>query len=1231
MTHYIMVSLSSVIVLLAAAQSAAAAAMPAATASDICAATDDPCVIDRVYEVVGGSTLDFGPRAVEVVRGGQLRTDDIGMTIKAGSFRADPRARPLRSVGKRAGNVDGGLIDIVVDARCETDPQTVCTLDSQCGAGGVCDIDSAFVDIQSKVLVSGFDAGGLDVTAAGDITVGGNMNARSTSIVGSGGVIDLFSKRREISVTGKISARGGGQATGGDVYFDAEGDVTLTANIDVRGGDFDGGVLDVFAFGHTLIDARIRASATAGQGFGGQIVVESDAGITLGPKARIRTDGHSTEGIGGDAGGQDFFSYDGDIVFEQGSVIDARGARPDGYGEAIDVGAGGSAVLAGKVRVGARGAAGAGALIDVRADDSIVLTPTSSIRNRGLFGGRLTFDAKGDIDHAGRIELRSTGTLFDEVVLLSAGRNLTISGSIDMERNQDGGPGAPMLLNMSACSVTLEPTGALELHGEFGHSIMTVVSSVDIQAGARLVADSNTGSHDIITAVGTPAPTIDGTVVPKAIVTADPALDATGCSCGDGVLDGAEECDDGAANSDTLPDACRTTCENAACGDDVQDTGEACDDGDLIEGNGCDSNCTPTGCGNGIVTVGEECDDGAANSDIIPGACRTDCTLPICGDLVIDPLEECEDGNLISGDGCDANCTFTACGNGVITAGEQCDDGLGNSDIAPGACRTDCTLPFCGDSVVDPGEQCDLGAGNSDTLPDTCRLDCSLPSCGDAIIDSGEACDDGNAIIGDGCDPNCTASACGNGVLAPTEECDDGNVVSGDGCSDLCECESVFPCAGPGICPTSMDIVTLAPVGGVCVTNGDCVAGFCDPSLGRCATASQEDFGWTGISHGRDGVDGARLRISIDCGDQLPCGECTITGVDPEPRNCRCDNDVRQICDEPFSADADDCGGATCNCYLSPPQPTSSGNTPSCGVPRLSEDVTGTVNVDTGERSMTVRVRSVTSLGENLFVPCPYCAGDITVSDGVRNGTCVLGEFAGLACDVDAEARSFPAPGGDGSSLDCLPSFGKNISGTGLKQKLDQSTGTSSVGLGVACGFPPFIVENCHCGLCSDDATEACSSNADCVAGSCNRVGNLSPRPNQCNGGVCTDLGDGVGECPTGPNDMFCDGFARADGTGFIACLSNQDCSADIIGVVGGDCSLTYPRRCFAETISVTGLADPTLPIVGSLYCSPQTSGGGINTVMGLPGPARHVQQQLTTAYCSTGPDVVYTPGGSCP
>ena len=55
--------------------------------------------------------------------------------------------------------------------------------------------------------------------------------------------------------------------------------------------------------------------------------------------------------------------------------------------------------------------------------------------------------------------------------------------------------------------------------------------------------------------------------------------------CGDGILTSPEEeCDDGSANSNTEPDACRVDCNLASCGDGTVDAGEECDAGKYLVG-----------------------------------------------------------------------------------------------------------------------------------------------------------------------------------------------------------------------------------------------------------------------------------------------------------------------------------------------------------------------------------------------------------------------------------------------------------------------------------------------------------------------------------------------------------------------------------------------------------------------------------------------------------------------
>ncbi|HJL23364.1 MAG TPA: hypothetical protein RMH80_14120, partial [Polyangiaceae bacterium LLY-WYZ-15_(1-7)] len=182
--------------------------------------------------------------------------------------------------------------------------------------------------------------------------------------------------------------------------------------------------------------------------------------------------------------------------------------------------------------------------------------------------------------------------------------------------------------------------------------------------------------------------------------------------CGDGTIDEGEACDDGDANDDAAPDACRT-------------------------------DCTAPRCGDGVVDAAEQCDTGPARSDLLADACRSDCRLPRCGDAIVD-------------------------------TGEACDQGLMNSDYAPDACRTDCSLPTCGDGTVDEGEECDTGDARSDTLPLACRTDCTSSTCGDGLLDEGEECDDGdeNADVANTCRTTCRLPRCGDGIVDHREQCD---------------------------------------------------------------------------------------------------------------------------------------------------------------------------------------------------------------------------------------------------------------------------------------------------------------------------------------------------------------------------------------------------------------------------------------------------------------------------
>ena len=235
------------------------------------------------------------------------------------------------------------------------------------------------------------------------------------------------------------------------------------------------------------------------------------------------------------------------------------------------------------------------------------------------------------------------------------------------------------------------------------------------------------------------------------------------CFCGDGIINGSvgEECDDADNNADT--NACLSDCTIAICGDGQVQGIEQCDDG-TFQGTGyCASDCTGiTGsCGDGEVQGGvEECDDGN-NQDL--DYCAADCNEATgsCGDGEVQSgVEQCDDGTFQGTGYCASDCTGIAgsCGDGEVQIGvEQCDDGTFQGT---GYCASDCTAitGSCGDGEVQIGvEQCD---DLNTQANDYCSSDCMeiTGSCGDGVVQGGvEECDDGNADNTDSCATWCAS------------------------------------------------------------------------------------------------------------------------------------------------------------------------------------------------------------------------------------------------------------------------------------------------------------------------------------------------------------------------------------------------------------------------------------------------------------------------------------------
>jgi len=384
------------------------------------------------------------------------------------------------------------------------------------------------------------------------------------------------------------------------------------------------------------------------------------------------------------------------------------------------------------------------------------------------------------------------------------------------------------------------------------------------------------------------------------IPTFDAGPPAPASVCGDGELEGDEECDDG--NTDD-GDGCSATCTvedgwdctvepcEEICGDGETVGDEECDDGNTDDGDGCSATCTVEDgwdcteepceeiCGDGEIVGEETCDDGNTTTETecsygTPTCTRCNATCSeilnltgrLCGDGVNDPEEICDDGNTVTETECPygtpacAHCNATCseilslagstCGDGVNDPEEFCDDGLFSA-----TCDTDCTLAECGDGLTNPAanEDCDDSGVSA-----SCDADCSSAICGDGTLNAlaNEFCDDANTTPGDGCSDTCTV--------------EDGWVCTGEGCETICgddivagdeQCDnSGDPKCADCTCPTGYSLNTLDGLCNYCGDNRQTDVEGCDdantaPGDGCSATCTVED-GWDCTGEGCETICG---------------------------------------------------------------------------------------------------------------------------------------------------------------------------------------------------------------------------------------------------------------------------------------------------------------------------------------------------------------------------------------
>ena len=412
-------------------------------------------------------------------------------------------------------------------------------------------------------------------------------------------------------------------------------------------------------------------------------------------------------------------------------------------------------------------------------------------------------------------------------------------------------------------------------------------------------------------------------------------IDGTPHFCGDETVDreNGEECDDEDLNG--TYGHCKSDCSGIGehCGDNVVNGPEDCDEGKGVNGTitdcaydetsckVCSANCTEIDgnisfCGDSRVDPdNEECDKA------LDPYCADDCQSITgeCGDGKIQPNEACDkaDPGVGEGEGTGAYCSFDCtesfgyCGDGIKKGPENCDDDKDKNGKYklnyPPNCNADCSAQdsgYCGDNKIqnsscegisnctemsDAAEECDEGRDKNgktqceygETSCTVCNSSCQIREgvtsrCGDGKLDQEhEACE---KTLDPYCADDCksTTGFCGDGTVQPNETCDkaDPSVGEGQGIGDYCSsnCQTLLGECGDG---------KIQP-------NETCDKA--DPSVGEgegtgayCSFDCTQSFGYCGDGEWQNGIEVCEKTLDPYCADdcQSVTGYCGDGKIQP--------------------------------------------------------------------------------------------------------------------------------------------------------------------------------------------------------------------------------------------------------------------------------------------------------------------------------------------------------------
>jgi cysteine-rich repeat protein len=627
--------------------------------------------------------------------------------------------------------------------------------------------------------------------------------------------------------------------------------------------------------------------------------------------------------------------------------------------------------------------------------------------------------------------------------------------------------------------------------------------------------------------------------------------------CGNGVIEGAERCDDG---NTFAGDCCSPTCQLEAAGTVCRSSAGACDPAETCTGTTavCPANVltsagTQCRASAGICDVAESCtgSSAACPADVLV-ASGTSCR-PAAGPC--DVTESCTGSSAV----CPADV--------LVSAGTQCRASAGACDVAESCNGTNPQCPA--DALVGAGTTCRAAAGTCDVAETCSGSSAACPA--DVLIAAGTSCRAaaGACDVAETCSgssaacPADTLAAAGTSCRAAAGTCDVAETCSGSSAAcpaDVLAAAGTTCRAAAGVCDVAE---TCSGSSAACPTDARAGAGTsCRAAAGDCDVAEVCDG--TAVACPADVLiaSGTTCRaaagacdVAETCsGSSAACPVDTLAAAGTSCRSVAGGCDLEEVCTGTAAACPADvlvaagtsCRAAAGACDVAE---TCSGSSPACPADVLVAAGTS-CRVAAGP----------CDVAETCSGSSPACPADVLVASGTSCraavGACDIAEScsgSSPACPADALVRA---------ATECRASAG-----------------------------PCDVAEACTglSGACPPDAFRASSTVCRAPGGECDRV-------ELCSGNAATCPADAKSTAVCRSSTGACDAAESCDG-------ASNTCPPDAATPDGAACddgtSCTNTDRCVSGTCSGTAVGSDPFPDCQEPVCAPDC--GPIRNVCNHP------------------------------